>query len=265
WLPCDSALAVQTESVEPPEPYVRSIARTSGWQWHIPLQHRVGNGAVYCSRFISDEAARQQLFENIAGKTLTEPRLIRFKTGRRRKVWNKNVIAMGLASGFVEPLESTSIHLVMMGVTRLMQMFPFGGITPTIIDQYNQQSLVEIERIRDFIILHYCATEREDTPFWRHCKNMEIPESLSHRINLFREHAQAYQLDSELFRVDSWTQVMLGQRIIPKHYHHVAQLMSDDQLDEFMTGFDQAIRQTVEKLPTHAEFVRQYCDSGNMV
>jgi tryptophan halogenase len=178
-------------------------------------------------------------------------------------VWNKNCVALGLASGFIEPLESTSIHLVMMGVTRLMQLFPFAGIQQSMVDLYNQQSLTELEKIRDFIVLHFKATERTDTPFWRHCKSMEIPDSLAHRIDIFREYAQAYQLDSELFRVDSWTQVMLGQRIIPKQYHQVARLMTDAQLEKFMVGFELSIRNAVDKLPYHHDFVSQYCNSGS--
>ncbi len=264
WLPCDSAVAVQTESTEPPVPYVRCTARESGWQWKIPLQHRVGNGIVYCSRYMSDDAAREQLLTNIDGETITNPRLIKFKPGHRRKMWNKNCVALGLASGFLEPLESTSIHLVMMGVTRLMQLFPFAGISPSVIDRYNQLSKTELEGIRDFIILHYCATEREDTPFWRHCKTMEIPETLDRRINLFRESAHVYQADSDLFRIDSWVQVMLGQRIKPQNYHHVARMMSVEHLEKFMTGFEQAIRQSVEKLPDHIDFVRQYCNAGSL-
>lgn len=259
WLPCDSAVAVQTESTGPAVPYVRSIARDSGWQWQIPLQHRVGNGLVYCSRYLSDDAARQQLLDNLDSKPLTEPRLIKFRTGRRRKVWNKNCVALGLASGFIEPLESTSIHLVMMGVTRLMQLFPFGGVTQSLIDQYNKQSLLELERIRDFIVLHYKVTQREDSPFWRQCKNMEIPETLAHRIEIFREYAQVFQEDSELFRVDSWTQVMLGQGLMPRQYHQVASIMSNEQLRTFMENFELSIRDSVNKLPTHQDFINQYC------
>lgn len=262
WLPCDSAIAVQTESVGPAVPYTRSIARDSGWQWRIPLQHRVGNGLVFCSRYMTDDAARTQLLSNIEGKTLTEPRVIKYRTGRRRKVWNKNCIALGLASGFVEPLESTSIHLIMMGVTRLMQLFPFNGIKQSLLDQYNQVAVTELERIRDFIVLHYHVTQRDDTPFWRYCKNMDIPESLAHRINLFRETAQAYQTDSELFRVDSWTQVMLGQGILPRDYHHLARIMGNEQLRLFLRGLGESINQAVEKLPEHSDFIKQYCDSG---
>jgi len=259
WLPCDSAVAVQTESTGPAPPYTRSIASDVGWQWRIPLQHRVGNGLVYCSHYCSDEQATEKLMANVTGKTLTDPRIIKYRTGRRRLGWNKNCIALGLSSGFVEPLESTSIHLFMMGVTRLMHLFPFGGIHRSVIDEYNQQSKVEIEKIRDFIVLHYHATERDDSPFWQHCRSMSIPETLRHRIDLFRETARAFQGEGELFRVDSWTQVMMGQGIIPKHYHHVANMMTDAELQKFLNGIKSSIEKSVSTLPEHQIFVDQYC------
>jgi tryptophan halogenase len=259
WLPCDSAQAVQTEAVGPPPAYTRSMAHASGWQWRIPLQHRVGNGLVYCSRYMNDEQARAHLLNNLEGKTLTEPRVIKFRTGRRRKSWNKNVIALGLASGFLEPLESTSIHLVMMGITRFMRFFPFNGIEPTLVQEFNEQSREEVEKIRDFIILHYKTTERDDSPFWRQCKNMDIPDTLAHRMELFKKTGHAYQADGELFRIDSWTQVMLGQRLMPEHYHHIAQLMSERELQHFFSGMKQNILQSVEKMPSHQAFIAQYC------
>ena len=259
WLPCDSAIAVQTESSLPAVPYTRSIAHESGWQWQIPLQHRIGNGFVFCSKYISDDDAIKLLLDNIDGKPINEPRVIKFRTGRRLKNWNKNCIAMGLSSGFLEPLESTSIHLFMMAIIRLMKLFPFGGITPQIINEYNQQSAWEIENIRDFIILHYRVTQREDSPFWRHCKSMEVPETLAHRIKLFEESGKAFQADGELFRVDSWVQVMLGQGIMPKQYHQAVTAMSDEELHKFLDGYRQAIDNAVDKLPSHEQFINQYC------
>jgi tryptophan halogenase len=265
WLPCDSAAAVQTELVGAAPPYTRSIAQSAGWRWCIPLQHRVGNGLVFSSNHQSDEAAKQELLDAIDGKPLFTPRILRFKTGRRRKVWNKNVVAMGLSSGFIEPLESTSIHLMMVAVTRLLHLFPFSGISESLIDQYNEGSRVEMERTRDFIVLHYHATERNDTPFWEHCRTMPIPDSLAHRIELFKENAYAFQGDSEMFRVDSWTQVMLGQRIMPRSYHHAARMIGDQELIKFMADFRASVAQAVSRLPPHQDFVNQYCMASSSV
>ena len=187
WLPCDSAAAVQTELTEAAPPYTRSIAHDSGWRWCIPLQHRVGNGLVFSSQFLADEAAKEELLNSIDGKPLTMPRVLKFQTGRRRQVWNKNCVALGLSSGFIEPLESTSIHLMMVGVTRLLHLFPFGGVHQAVVDQYNEAARIEMEKTRDFVVLHYHATQRDDTPFWRHCRDMPIPDSLAQRIELFRQ------------------------------------------------------------------------------
>ncbi len=265
WLPCDSAAAVQTELTAPAPPLTRSIAHDAGWRWCIPLQHRVGNGLVFSSRHLSDDAAKQELLDAIDGKPITAPRVLKFQTGRRRKVWNKNVVALGLASGFIEPLESTSIHLMMVGVTRLMHLFPSGGFTRSLEDQYNESARVEMEKTRDFIVLHYHATEREDTPFWKHCREMPIPDSLAHRIELFKESAYAFQGDSELFRVDSWTQVMLGQRIMPRAYHQAARILGEQELGKYLADFRSAVAQSVARLPDHQDFVNQYCKASNSV
>jgi tryptophan 7-halogenase len=262
WLPCDSAVAVQTESVGPAAPYTRSIAHEAGWRWWIPLQHRVGNGLVFSSKYLSDDDARSRLLQEVQGQPLMQPRVIRFQTGRRRKVWEKNVVALGLASGFIEPLESTSIHLMMVGVSRLMHLFPFSGVVQSQVDEYNELSRVEMEKTRDFIILHYHATRRDDTPFWVYCRDMSIPDSLAHRIRLFRETAFAYQADSELFRVDSWTQVMLGQGIVPANYHHFARAMPERDLLRFLAEMRAVIRDRVARLPLHQDFVDQYCKAG---
>jgi tryptophan halogenase len=263
WLYCDSAVALQTESTHEILPYTRSIARESGWQWRIPLQHRVGNGMVYCSRYIADEQAKQTLLANVEGKPLTEPRVIKFRPGQRRKTWVKNCIAMGLASGFIEPLESTSIHLIQRGIIRLMQLFPGTGIKQSDIDEFNQQANSEIEHIRDFIALHYHVTNRQDTPFWRACRAMEIPPSLKHRIELFRETGRVFRVPNELFAENSWIQVMLGQGIVPQQHHQVADLMGDAELSEFLRAIQSSVDKTVMQLPAHQAYVEQYCKASD--
>lgn len=262
WLPCDSAVALQTDATTEAIPYTRAIAHHAGWQWRIPLQHRVGNGLVYCSRYMSDDEARDYLLENIEGAHRGTPRLLKFRTGRRLKNWNKNVVALGLASGFVEPLESTSIHLIQRGMIRLMQLFPHDGIKQTDIDEYNSQSLREIEHIRDFIILHYKVTNRQDTPFWRHCRSLSVPDTLAHRIQLFRDTGRVFKLAEELFAENSWIQVMLGQGITPEQYHPVADMLTDEELTRFMAAIKQRVEQTVAKLPGHEAYVQQYCSAA---
>ncbi|WOI52667.1 tryptophan halogenase family protein [Parvularcula sp. LCG005] len=262
WLPTNSAFAVQTEAVEPARPYTRAMAHDAGWQWRIPLQHRVGNGLVYCSEYLSDDEAQTRLLGNVEGRTLTDPRLIRYQTGRRKKIWNKNVVSMGLSSGFLEPLESTSIHLIQIAATRLIQLFPFSGITPAIAARYNDQSANDLRQIRDFLILHYKLTERDDSPFWRRCRDMSIPDTLQERIDLFREHGHAYQAPDDLFRVDSWVQVMLGQRARVEGYHRMGHMMSTAQAKSALETMRSNIASTVAKLPTHAEFIARYCAAG---
>jgi len=261
WLPTDRALAVQTSSEQPAPPYTRAIARDSGWQWQIPLQQRVGNGLVYCSQFQSEEAAQEQLLDNLPGKPLTEPKLIRYQTGRRKKMWHKNCVALGLASGFVEPLESTSIYLVMIGITRLLQLFPFDGITESAIRHYNETARVELEGIRDFIILHYKLTERTDTGFWRHCRDQAVPDSLAHRIDLYRDAGQIKPGELDLFRLASWLQVMHGQGLEPQGHHHFARLMTTEQLSGSLNSLRESIARSVEKLPNHQDFIKRYCAS----
>jgi len=262
WISTDSAFAVQTRSTGPAIPLTRAIAHEAGWRWRIPLQHRVGNGIVYCSEFMTDEDARAKLLNDIDGEPLIEPRLIRYQTGCRRQVWNKNCIALGLASGFIEPLESTSIHLVKVAVTRLIQQFPFGGCDAALADRFNAQSRDELEGIRDFIILHYHLTERDDSPFWRRCRTMEIPASLAERMALFREHAHAWQDGGDLFRVDSWVQVLLGQRLEPRSYHQLARMMGTAELRDALHGLKANIEAAVARLPSQQEFLARYCPAG---
>jgi tryptophan halogenase len=263
-LPCDSAVAVQTKSVGPPIPYTRAIARESGWQWKIPLQSRVGNGLVFCSRYLSDDEAIQSILDNIEGETITEPRVIKFRTGKRRKHWNKNCVAMGLSSGFIEPLESTSIHLIQRSIIRLMQMFPYNGIRDSEVNEFNRQMDDEIYNIRDFIVLHYKVTNRDDTRFWRHCRNMNIPDSLQHRIDLFRETGRVFKVDSELFGENSWIQVMLGQGLIPEQYHPIVDEMTDEELQRFMHGAEASVTKQVSRLPEHQAFIDHYCKATDI-
>ncbi len=263
WLPCNSAVAVQTRSAGPAIPYTRSIAREAGWQWRIPLQHRTGNGIVYCSHFIDDDRARNTLDDNLEGETLTEPRTIRFRPGSRREHWRRNCVAIGLSSGFIEPLESTSIHLIQRGVIRLLQTFPLNGIRQSDIDEFNRQTRFELEHIRDFIVLHYKVTNRRDTPFWRHCRRMEIPDSLRHRIDLFRETGRVFRVPTELFAENSWIQVMLGQGIVPEQYHPVVDVMSDGELDRFLREIRSRVDNAVAQLPRHDVYVEQYCDMAS--
>ncbi|MCE3251319.1 MAG: tryptophan 7-halogenase, partial [Cellvibrio sp.] len=263
WLPCDSAVAVQTDSVREPVPYTRAIAHHAGWQWQIPLQHRVGNGLVYCSRYMSDDEARKTLLEKIEGHTITEPKIIKFTTGQRRQHWNKNCVALGLASGFIEPLESTSIHMIQRGITRLIQMFPHEGIRACDIDEYNEQMRTETLTIRDFVVMHYHLTEREDSAFWRYCKNMPIPASLEHRIRLFKETGKIFvESPYKLFAEPSWLQVMVGQGIIPERYHVVANEMTDTELKKFLEDIRSYVKQTVQKMPSHHDYLQYYCKAS---
>ena len=259
WLPCDSALAVQTENVQPPIPYTRSIAHEAGWQWRIPLQHRTGNGLVYCSKFWSRDEAEAKLRGNLEGELVTDPRPIKFQTGTRRRHWVKNCVAVGLSSGLMEPLESTSIHLIQRSIVRFMQMFPSDGVRQPDIEEFNNQMKFEIENIRDFIILHYHVTNRTDTPFWRHCRTMEIPESLQHRIDLFKETGRVFKVPTELFGENSWTQVMLGQGLSPEQYHPIVNMMDEQELRDFLGGIHGSVERLVSQLPEHQRFIDHYC------
>ncbi len=263
WLPTDSALAVQTESTGSVPPYTRAMARSAGWQWRIPLQHRVGNGLVYCSAYQSEDDARSELLAHLDGKRLFEPRLIRYVTGRRRKAWERNVIALGLAAGFLEPLESTSIHLIQIGVMRLMQLFPFGGNFEALAARYNDQTRREFESIRDFLVMHYKLTERDDTPFWQACRDMAIPDSLAERIELFCDSGYAYRGPHDLFSVASWLFVMVGQGLTPRHHHRMGALLGEERLRRALESLQSNIARAVVKMPTHKDFIKRYCPAEN--
>lgn len=261
WLPSDRAVAVQTESVGPPVPYTRAIAHQAGWRWHIPLQHRVGCGLVFSSRYMSDDEAQAKLLNDVGAQPLRDPWLVPFRTGRRLKAWNKNVVSLGLASGFIEPLESTSIHLAISAVVRLIQLFPVDGIESSLVQLYNDVSRAEMEHVRDFIILHYHATQR-DEPMWKACREMELPESLAIRLRAWRERAHAWQGADELFRLDSWTHVMLGQGILPEQHHPLARAMADEDLRRLLTSIREPIGRTVAQMPSQQGFIDRYCKAG---
>jgi tryptophan halogenase len=264
FLAADSAIAVQTQAVEAPVPYTRAIAHSAGWQWRIPLQNRVGNGIVYSSQFLSDDEARSTLMGNLTGPALTEPRQLRFTTGRRKKTWHLNCIAIGLSSGFLEPLESTSIHLVTTAILRLMKLFPFAGNTSLLADHFNRESQLELETVRDFIILHYHLTQRDDSPYWKHFRSMAIPDSLAHRMAMFRENAYAWPDDVSLFRVDSWVQVMMGQGLVPEQHHGAGRVLAPEGLKEQMTALRRMIDNSVAQLPEHADFIKTYCPAKEL-
>ena len=259
WLPCDRAVAVPCESAGALTPFTRSTAREAGWQWRIPLQHRIGNGYVYCSRFISDDEAAAMLLANLDGKAAAEPRFIRFTTGRRKKFWNKNCIALGLASGFVEPLESTSIHMIQSGVTQLAAIFPDRSFDPCDAEQYNQLQIDEYDKVRDFIILHYKATTRDDSALWQYCANMPAPESLNYRMNLFRSTGRIAFDDRELFTEPNWLSVFIGQGIWPRRYDPLADINPLDATRSQMQRLKVLIRQTAEAMPAHSAFIAEYC------
>ena len=258
WLPCDRAVAVPCESVEPLTPYTQSIARKAGWQWRIPLQHRIGNGHVYCSEYMSDDEATSTLLDNLDGKAEAEPRLLRFTTGMRKKMWNRNCVALGLASGFMEPLESTSIHLVQSGLSRLISLFPDKGFAAVDIDEYNSQSRFEFERIRDFLILHYHANKRTDSEFWVGRREMQVPGELQHRMELFRHSGRIYRDAEELFTEVAWLQVMLGQGVNPRSYHPLADVLTEQQLQGFLSDLKRVVDHGVAGLPSHRAFIDSF-------
>ena len=259
WLPCDRALAVPCEKVAPIIPYTRATAHGAGWQWRIPLQHRTGNGHVYCSAHISDDEAASVLLSNLDGRPLAEPRQIPFNTGMRRLGWNRNVVAIGLSSGFLEPLESTSIHLIQASIARLIQLFPDRGFRDEDIAEFNRQNRFEFERIRDFLILHYHCTERDDTPFWRQCRTMEVPRSLTERMALYRSRGRIFREAGELFAEVAWLQVMHGQGLRPQGYHPLVDLIAESEIAEYLDNVRGVIGECVRVLPTHDEFIARHC------
>ncbi|MBV8124981.1 MAG: tryptophan 7-halogenase [Paucibacter sp.] len=265
WLPCDRAVAVPCASAPALTPYTRATAHSAGWQWRIPLQHRIGNGHVYCSEYMSDDEAASILLANLDGEALAEPRPLRFVTGRRKKSWNKNVVALGLSSGFMEPLESTSIHMVQSQIMRLLAQFPDKRFAQADIDEFNRQADQEVERIRDFLILHYKLTQRMDAPFWRRCREMDIPDTLRAKMDLYQSSGRIYREASELFSHVSWLQVMHGQGLRPQAYHPMVDHLPDAVLRDFVGNVRNVIGSCVNAMPLHADFVRQHCAAPGSV
>jgi tryptophan 7-halogenase len=262
WLPCDRAVAVASASLTPAEPYTRSTARSAGWQWHIPLQHRTGNGYVYSSQVMDKDKAEQTLRANVAGDLLAEPRHIAFRTGRRRKFWNRNCVALGLAAGFLEPLESTAIHLTQAGISKLLALFPDRRFDPAETNEYNRQMGLMFEQVRDFIVLHYKATEREDSELWNHCRNMDIPQSLQHKLDLFRVRGRCFRQEDELFSVTSWVAVLLGQNVSPQYFDEIVNSMTDAELLDVLEKMRSKIEQTAKAMPAQSDYIRRYCGAN---
>lgn len=262
WLPCDRALAMPCARSEDFTPYTRSTAHSAGWQWRIPLQHRTGNGHVYSSAHMSDDEAETILRANLDGEVLGDPLKVRFTTGKRHKVWNKNCVAVGLAAGFVEPLESTALFLIQSSVIRLIRLFPDGQIDQANVDEFNRQTDFEYERIRDFIILHYKATQRDDSAFWNYVRTMDVPDTLQRKWDLFAANGRIFREDEELFGEESWIQVFLGQGVMPRSYDPLVDLKSVPQLVQYLGNIENVIGKCVERMPSHAMFIDKYCKAG---
>ena len=259
WLPCDRAIAVPCERSENFTPYTRSTAHGAGWQWRIPLQHRTGNGHVYASKFIDDAEAERVLLANLDGAPRADPFRVEFKAGKRKQLWHKNCVAIGLAGGFLEPLESTSLHLVQSGIIRMVRLLPDAGFDAATIAEFNRQTDFEYERIRDFIILHYKATARGDTPFWDYCRTMDVPDTLQRKIDLWMANGRIFREDEELFAEESWIQVLLGQGAIPRGYDPLVDIKSDAQIAQYLGNIAAVVGKCVAVMPTHADYVAKTC------
>jgi tryptophan halogenase len=259
WLPCDRAIAVPCAIVGAPAPYTRSTARGAGWQWRIPLQHRIGNGHVFASSYMSEDEATAILLGSLEGEALAPPRTLKFVTGKRKKTWNRNCFAIGLSSGFMEPLESTSIHMIQSGIARLLQFFPDRSFQQHDIDECNRLLDLETERIRDFLILHYKASRRTDSAFWNDCREMSIPPALERKMALFRSHGRISKEQDAMFVEENWLQVMNGQGLRPAGHHPLAGMMPAAEMDAFLEETRAVILRCVKAMPSHAQFIADHC------
>jgi tryptophan 7-halogenase len=264
WLPCNRAMAVPSARTEPLLPYTRSTARAAGWQWRIPLQHRTGNGYVYCSEHISDDEAIDTLLANLDGNALADPRPLRFTTGIRKRPWIKNCVALGLASGFMEPLESTSIHLIQIGISKLLALFPDRNFLAHERDEYNRLTAIQWAQIRDFLILHYKQTARDGSDFWRYCANMPVPDTLTRKMDLFRSTGRLFRYEDELFTDASWTAVMVGQGLVPERYDPLVDTVDDRQIRDMVGRMGDAFQRAARAMPTHADYIARHCAGSPM-
>jgi tryptophan halogenase len=258
WLPCDRALVMHSERTEAPPPYTLVTARDAGWQWRIPLQHRDGNGYVYSSAFTSDEAAAEVLTRSLTSRGLGEPRPLSFTPGRRRRAWHKNCVALGLAAGFLEPLEATSIHLIQRGLAMLLKFFPDRDFAPADIERYNRMLELEFSRVRDFLLMHYTQTERVG-PFWDYCRTIALTDGLREKLDLFRSHGRILREESELFPVLSWLSVLVGQNVIPRRYDPMVDGLEPRKIEAKLAEIRDAVRRCAEAMPGHQDFIQQHC------
>lgn len=259
WLPCDRAVAVPCAHGGEFTPYTRSTCREAGWQWRIPLQHRIGNGYVFCSRHLSEDQAAATLLANLDGQALAEPRLLRFTAGRRKLFWNRNCVAIGLAAGFLEPLESTSIHLIQTGITRLLALFPDRHFDPLAVHEYNRLTQLEWEGIRDFLVFHYHATFRDDAPLWRECRAMSVPETLKYKMDHFRAYGRLVSTSLELFQNSNWLAILVGQMLWHERYDPLVDQRTHVDADRALASLRKAIREAAEAMPTHRDYIERHC------
>ena len=263
WLPCNRAVAVACEREQAPQPFTRSTARDAGWQWRIPLQHRTGNGHVFCDGFIEEQQAIDTLLNNLEGAPLSDPRPLRFTTGIRRQAWKHNVVSLGLAAGFLEPLESTSIHLIQTGIARLMTLFPTRQFDQADIDEYTRATRTEYEYVRDFLVLHYRQTERDDTAFWRHCQSLPVSDHLQRKLELYAANGRIVRERDELFTETSWLAVMHGQGVVPRGHHPVVTGLGDAEIQARLQEMHAVVRNAANVMPTHAQFLSDPARQGD--
>jgi tryptophan halogenase len=259
WLPCDSAITAPSRNVTPVPPFTRSTAHAAGWQWRIPLQHRTGNGHVYSSKYMSDEKAKEILLANIEGDVLAEPRVIRFKTGMRNKFWVKNCVAIGLSSGFLEPLESTSIHLIQSSISKFIALLPNRSFSEAEINKYNDMVAAEFIAVRDFIILHYKLSQRDDSEFWNYCRDMDVPASLNQKLDLYKASGRIFRDNNELFDDTSWFAVMQGQGLAVDAYHPLVDQIPEEEFQRIMTEIKSVIARSAQVMSSHQEYITKYC------